>query len=201
MDIPVFEYLAVLKPDDGVSARIKEIKNYFQNEYGCEYAAQLKPHCTLLKFPQYTHLEKQMIKRFESIARTLTPAKLNLDGFGNFPHHTIYVGVDQNPELEKIMKNIKVKLRPFLQKIETLKPVYVKKAHITIARKMNEAQFELAWDEWKNRPFKAIVNADEILLLKRPLDPETMAATGTYQRVDSFKLSGSDTEVEQLLLF
>jgi len=201
MDIPVFEYLAVLEPDDGVSARIKEIKNYFQNEYGCEYAAQLKPHCTLLKFPQYTHLEKQMVKRFDAIARTLAPAELRLDGFGNFPHHTIYVRVDQNQQLEKIMKNIKVKLRPFLQKIETLKPTYLKNPHITIARKMNEVQFELAWDEWKNRPFKAVLNANHILLLKRPLDPETLAATGTYQIVERFKLSGSDAEIEQLLLF
>ena len=96
-------------------ARIDKIHNKFH------HAAQLKPHCTLLNFAQYQNMENYLIKRFDSLARSFSPVKITLDGFGQYPFHNIYVKVEDDKKLSKTVKIMRLKLKPVLKDSKHLK--------------------------------------------------------------------------------
>lgn len=201
MEILLNEYLLIISPDENIDKELIKIKCEFRDNYGCTHAAQLKPHCTLLNFAQYQNMENHLIKRFDLLASCFSPVKITLDGFGQYPFHTIYVKVEDDKKLSKMVKIMRLKLKPVLKGFETFKTTYMSDPHLTIARRMTEAQFDQAWTEWKKRKFSSSFNAANILLLKRPVNEIDFQPQGNYKEVKHFELTGQEEKEEQLTLF
>ena len=154
-----------------------------------------------MNFVQYQNMESYLIRRFESLVRSFSPVKITLNGFGQYPIHTIYVKMEDDKKLSKMVKIMRMKLKAVLKGFETFRTTYLTDPHLTIARRMTEAQFDLAWAEWKKRKFNSSFNATNILLLKRSINEIDFQPQGNYQVVNHFELTGQEEKEEQLALF
>jgi 2'-5' RNA ligase len=195
-----YEYLLVISPSGNVSADIAKIKRIFGEHYGCLFADRLISHLTLSNFIQGASYEERLIEWFKRYASSIDPLKINLNGFGMFKKHTIYVNVEQQKPLLEIIKGFKVRFRKQLQGFKEFPPVFVNHLHVTIARRMNDLQAERAWQDWQHREFEGAFEANTMVLLRRTFDSLT-GETGYYKEVESFRFEGKNLYGRQLGLF
>jgi 2'-5' RNA ligase len=201
METSLNEYLLIISPDENINKELIKMKCEFRDNYGCTYAAQSHPHCTLMNFVQYQNMENYLIRRFESLVRSFSPVKITLNGFGQYPIHTIYVKMEDDKKLSKMVKIMRMKLKQVLKGFETFKTTYLTDPHLTIARRMTEGQFDQAWTEWKKRKFNSSFEATHILLLRRSISEIDFQPKGNYKEVKHFELTGAEEKEEQLALF
>jgi len=190
----VFEYVLVISPDEVTCAFMSEIKNIFKIQYGCEYAASLIPHITLINFVQFEMNEKRIVEYLERFSKSVNPFDIQLNGFGQFPSHTIFVNVSTKAPIVKIVKDIQTKFSKFLQPTEHEKPKFIKNPHLTIARQMTESQHNMAWEEWKDKEYVSTFKARGMSLLKRKI------TGGKCQTVATLKFEGDGISDIQLTL-
>lgn len=200
VDLKLYEYLLVISPSALINIEISRIKLGFHEVYGCEKCAYLKPHITLLNFVQYGTMEQKIIDRFERFTRSVAPENIELDGFGSFQKHTIYVNVLTKVPIVKLVKGIRKRFANILRPSMELKTHFITNPHITIARGMTEEQHAQAWEQWNGKEFDSTFVAKEMVLLKRGLDDEGKVA-GNYQIVKRFAFTGTGIEGKQLDLF
>jgi len=201
MEIVLNEYLLVISPEDDISKEITKIKYEFRDHYGCIQAARLKPHCTLMNFVQHQRVENHLIREFDSIVASFTPKAITLDGFGQYPMHTIYIKIKESKKIKEMITALKLKFRSVKNEIKPLKPIYPSDPHLTIARGMTQVQFNQAWTEWGKRKFNSSFNAYNVRLLKRQIDEKDLKPKENYQIVKDFKLAGQEKKDKQLILF
>src|SRR6185437_9979243 len=89
----IYEYLLVISLDKAGAAQVAEIKNFFKSSYRCGCAAGLIPHITMVNFIQYERNEKKVNFYLERFSKSINPFEIQLNGFGHFESHTIYVNV------------------------------------------------------------------------------------------------------------
>lgn len=163
------EYLIVLSPHEELWNKIKKVKEEFAEKYKSEHAKWGKPHITLANFVQFEMMEEKLVNRLNTIAMGYHPIKIELKHFGSFPSHTIFINVDTQLQIKSLVKE----LRP-AQQLMTLnkdnKPHFFDTPHLTVARKLVPWQYEKAWLEYSNKQFTGRFIANEMLLLKRPID-------------------------------
>jgi 2'-5' RNA ligase len=201
MEILLNEYLLIISPEENIRTELIKIKYEFRDKYGCTHAAQLKPHCTLMNFIQPQHMENYLIKALDSLAASFSPIKITLDGFGQYPIHTIYIKIEDNKEIRKMVTALRLKFKPISKAIKPFKPTYLSAPHLTIARRMTDTQFNLAWTEWGKRKFDSSFNAYSIRLLKRQINENDLRPKENYHVVKDFELAGQEEKKEQLTLF
>jgi len=195
------EYLLVISPEESVSEEITKIKYKFSDDYGCKYAARLKPHCTLMNFVQHQRVENHLIREFDSIVASFIPIAITLDGFGQYPMHTIFIKIKDGKKIKEMVTALKLKFRSVKNEIKPFKPIYLSDPHLTVARGMTQAQFNQAWTEWGKRKFSSSFNVNNVRLLKRQIDEKDLKPKENYQIVKDFKLAGQKKKGKQLILF
>lgn len=188
------EYMVVLQPHEDLYQKIMNIKRGFSTAYENSMATALKPHISLVRFLQYEMKEPHLHNRLKMLAMAMPAFKLELDGFGSFPSHTIYIKV----QTQEAVKMISRKLRS-AQSLMTInkenKPLFLHEPHIAIARKLLPWQYEKGWQEYSGRHFHASFIADQLLFLKRP------NGTKAWQVVDHLKMMNLPVETRQGDLF
>ncbi len=193
-NLKVHEYLLVLSPHEDLWNKIMIIKEEFANTYNCRFAASLKPHITISKFVQHQMVERRIDNRLKMIAMGLPSFKIDLDNFGSFPTHTIYINVKTQEPIKAIAKKVKE-----AQKLMTLdknnKPYLITEPHLTIARKLLPWQYEKAWLEYSNRHFSGSFMADHLLLLGR------LVGDKAYKIINRYELMNLAVETKQGDLF
>ena len=190
----VFEYLLVISPDEVTSASLSGIKNIFKIRYGCEYAASLIPHITLINFVQFEMNEKRIVEYFERFSKSITPFDVQLNGFGQFPPQTIFVNVSTKAPIVKIVNDMQTKFSKLLQPTERERPKFIKNPHLTIARQMLESQHSKAWEEWRAEEYVSTFRASEMSLLRRKI------TGGKCQTIATLQFGGDGTSDVQLTL-
>jgi len=195
-----YEYLLVISPSGNVSADIAKIKRIFGMQYDCLFADRLIPHLTLSNFIQSAYYEEKLIEWFKQYASSIDPLKINLNGFGMFKKHTIYVNVEQQSPLREIIKGLKIRFRNQLQGFKEFPPIFGNHLHVTIARRLNDQQAERAWRDWQHQEFKGAFEASSMILLKRIFNPLT-GVTNNYNEVGRFRFEGKNFYGHQLGLF
>ncbi len=186
----LYEYLLIISPDEFVNGKIKEIKTLFAEQYGYKNTANLEPHVTLINFIQYHTSEFRIINCIEKFCRSVVPFTVTLKGFGNFEPHTIYAKLDSTVNVVAIVKNIRTRFKNLLASSANSKPSFTTKSHLTIARGMTHKQFDLAWKRWQKEDFLASFNVNQMILIKRELNPIDLKPIGTYRPVQDFVFSG-----------
>lgn len=197
-DEKLFEYLLLLPVDDAVSDKVQQIKRVFWAEFGCKQALN-KPHLSLIDFVQYESSEFRIANCFEKFAKSVSPTLIDLNGFGEFPTHTIYINVESAAPIRTIVQEMRHQFNSLLKQRIGLGPSYVDRPHLTIARGMDETQFHSAWKNWNNVRFEDAYVANEMLLIKREVDKKTLAPITKYRPVKHFPFLGKKRD-EQLML-
>ena len=163
----VYEYLLVLSPHEELQTQIQSIKKEFAQKYKVPQAIHAKPNVALVNFFAYEMTQERIINRISVIAMGITPFKIELNGFGSFPTHTIYINVTTKLPIQEVVRELKS-----AQQLMTLnkdhKPHFIEESHLTICRKLKPWQYEQGWLEYSHTHFTGRFIADSMALLKRP---------------------------------
>ena len=190
--IAFYEYLLIISPNEETGLKTLAIKNSFK-EYGCHNAANQIPHITLANFVQFNTMEDRIVYRFENFAKSIKPFEVKLNGFGQFPSHTIFINVATKAPIVTIVKNMKGPFKHLLQPNKQDAPHFITIPHLTIAREMLKSQHSRAWADWQHKEFTASFEAFEMILLRREI------GRGAYHVVKHIPFEGSQACGEQLI--
>lgn len=166
------EYLLVLTPHEELRNKIMEIKKEFGSKYKTVVAVKSKPHLTLVNFVSLAMMEEKIIQRFQAIARSMAPFKVELKDYGSLPSHSIFINVISKLPVQSLVKELKNAQRLLKLNKET-RPHFIDDPQLIICRKLKPWQYEEGWLEYCHRQFTARFIADSMLLLKRPSGEKT----------------------------
>jgi 2'-5' RNA ligase len=195
MNIPAYrqaQYLLVLQPHEDLRNRILQQKQAFHTAYQTPVPGG-KPHITLAQFVTWQMSEERLSNRLHTIAMGSYPFKVELNGYGSFPSHTIYINVATKNHIQHLVKELKVAQR--LMKSSDSSPHFITEPHITLASKLLPWQYEKAWLEYEHKHFTGSFIAGSMLLIKRPLDSRA------WQIVERFELMNLPVSTKQGALF
>ena len=187
------EYLLVLQPHEDLWDKIMDIKKEFAEKYEAPAAAFGKPHITLVKFSQLQLMEDRICHRLKMIAMGILPFKVELNNFGSFPSHTIYINTEAKVATKLLIRQLKTAQQ--LMKTKAQKPHFIEEPHLTIARQLLPWQYEKAWLEYSNSHFSGRFIANNMLLLRRP------EGAKVYQSVQHFEFMNTPVVSKQGELF
>jgi len=191
--LPV-EYLLVLQPHASLWGEITTIKKKFEADYKFEQIKIGLPHITLAMFKQYTATENRIVQSLRNNAKTLSPFKVEMKGFGSFPTHTIYINIVSKVPIVNAVKTLRQNAQTFMKTDKDNKPFFITEPHLTIARRLQPWQYEKSWLEYQQANFHGRFIADHALLLKRK-------AGEFYKPVERFMFEGIKRTVIQNILF
>lgn len=189
---PEAEYLLVIQPHADLYDKIMTCKNEFAEKYNAAAAAFGKPHITLLRFKQVLMAEEKITRYIGAIASGCPPMKIELNNFGSFPSHTIYLNIVGKQAIRYMVRELK-SVQRLVKGSE--KPHFITEPHLTIARRLQPQQYEQAWKEYQHLPFSWLFIADHLLLLKRA------PGMRSYEQAASFQLLNKSTAATQGALF
>ena len=185
------EYLLVLNPHEDLRDKIMQVKKEFYEKYKAAITLYSQPHITLVNFIQLEMIESRLINRLKTIATGYRSFKVDLNGFGSFPCHTIFINIESKQQIQ----NLEKELRQAQQLNKDNKPHFINNPHLTVARKLLPWQYEQGWSEYSHRHFTGCFMADEMLLLKRPLEGRS------YKIVQRFEFMNLPVKTTQSKLF
>jgi len=190
----IAEYLLVLEPHEALKQTIQSVKQYFADQYDCPAAVYSKPHITILKCMQFCMAESRWIPKLQRIVATAVPFMVELENFGNFPTHTIYIQVKTKNQIVELVKSLK-EIQSLIKLDKEHKPHFVTEPHLSIARQLQHWQFEQGWREYGNSEFSGRFMADHVLLMRKRVEEKK------YEVIGRFAMSGIQQTVEQMQLF
>ena len=191
----VYEYLLVLTPHEELRNRILQVKKGFSEQYKTAFAAGSRPQLTLVNFVQYAMMEERLVNRLRVVAMGQTPFKVELQNFGSFPSHTIYIQVATRSPILSLVKDIRQETQRLMKLNDENKPHFITEPHITIARKLQPWQYEKGWLEYSRKHFSGRFIADGMTLLRRP------AGELKYQVIQQFHFQNMPVITRQGELF
>jgi 2'-5' RNA ligase len=111
--------------------------------------------------------EDDLVNALEKFAQQFSPFTLSLKNFSCFSPKVIFIDVSTNPCLNELQKELhkfcKRELNVFNADYKE-QPFY---PHLTLAfRDLKKPAFQKAWDEFKDKDFKADFVVEQITLLK-----------------------------------
>ena len=187
------EYLLVIQPHESLWHEIRSIKEKFAIDYSCEQAKKGLPHITLARFKQFQATENRIRQSLRNNARTITAFKVEMNDFGSFPSHTVYINILSKIPIMNAVKALR-QAQKFMKIDKDNKPHFITEPHLTIARKLLPWQYEKGWLEYERAHFKGRFIADHALLLKRKQGEY-------YKQVEKFMFEGIKEDIKQGELF
>lgn len=160
------DYLLVLEPHEALRSTIMDVKQSFADKYECPAALYSKPHITLLRFMQFNMLEARIVHRLNTLITGSASFIVELEDFGSFPTHTIYINIKTKVQITELVKSLRP-VQKLLKFDREHKPHFITEPHLTVARKLLPWQYEKGWLELSNSHFSGRFMAGHVLLLRR----------------------------------
>lgn len=163
-------YFIALLPNAEIGKEIIRLKQEFAEKYDARRALRVLPHITMqVPFTASPALEKTLCPALSEFAASMTPFEIRLRGFGGFSftkRKVLYVNVEKN---EGII-NLHQQLMEFLRKDFGFSHMLARHGfnpHISLAfRDLSDLEFDMAMQEYGNRPFDASFQVRNLYLLR-----------------------------------
>ncbi len=188
------DYLLVLEPHEALREEIMQVKNYFGKTYDCAASVSGKPNITLVRFTQYEMIEQRIVRRLQMIATEHASFVVELNDFGSFPSHSIFLNVTTKNQIIELVKSFRP-IQHLLKIDKDRKPHFITDPYINIARKLLPWQYEKGWLEMSNTHFSGKFVADQLLLLRK------REGEKRYETLRKFKLMNEKIITKQGELF
>jgi 2'-5' RNA ligase len=162
------QYFVAIVPPSPFYEQAKELKVYFKDQYQSKASLNSPPHITLhMPFKWKEEKEEEIASALSDFSSQHSLFSLKLQNFSCFPPKVIFIDVDRNEEIAHLQKELyrfcKRKLNLFNADYKDL-PFH---PHLTLAfRDLKKRNFELAWEEFKEKEFEACFDVRKIVLLK-----------------------------------
>jgi 2'-5' RNA ligase len=179
-------FFIALIPNRELRDKINTIKKDFSERFGSSKALKVYPHITLkAPFKCSDNGRKELLNWFSEIFIQQKPFLIHLKDFGAFHNKNnpvVFVNPVKNNELIKMQRELMVSFN-------SLFPAYIHqvdlnfKPHMTVAyRDLTPANFSLAWQEYKNKPFNEIFEVNSIYLPEHDTKKWNLIATYNLSR-------------------
>lgn len=188
------DYQLVVLPPEEVRSRILRARKEFSDKYRVSPALGGKPWLALMGFRQVEMMEERIVQRLRTVAMGFYPFKVELDGFGSFPAHSLFIRVSSKTALRNLVREIKPWQRLLKGEADN-KPYFMEDPYFLLGRKLQPWQYEEAWKEYRDRHFTGRFIAEAMMLLKRPPNG------GAYQLVERFEFRNLPVNTVQGQLF
>lgn len=189
------EYLLVLKLPEAIWRKIEKVKEAFAHAYEAPQARWGKPHITLARFVQYELMESRIVNHIKTISMGQYPFKIELQNFGSFPSHTVFIQMATRRPLQQLVQQLRSQTQKLMKFNEENKPHFITDPVITVATNLQPGQHHKAWTEYNKKHFTGKFIADSLLLLKRPVNGKN------YQIAERFIFQNLPVSVKQGELF
>lgn len=162
-----WEYMLVIRPHEELQQRIAVLRQSFHKEYKTEVKPSSQTQLTLVSFNQYEMMEERICNRLQQIAMAIPPFRIELNDYGSFPAHTIYMKVATRGPVQDLVRHIRSEAGRLMRKGDEHKPHFITDPHIILATKLKPWQYEKGWLEYHRRSFHGKFIAAEMTLLRR----------------------------------
>lgn len=160
-------YFIALLPPEEIREDVRQLKLEMKKRFDASHALKSPAHITLqMPFRREEEFESEIIETLQNFAVNQSPFALSLNGFDAFPPRVLFIKIEEHPPVQNLHSKLNVVLSNSLSFTEKeikqqLHP------HLTIAtRDLHKAAFHAAWDEFKNREFRASFDVNSLFLLK-----------------------------------
>jgi 2'-5' RNA ligase len=167
-EVQLFEYLLIISPDGMVWQKIMTEKKYFFSLCQATMALYGKPHITLANFMTYDMGEHKLVEILKGIGSKQCVFEVSLKNYNHFKTHTIYADIENKLPFNELTKMLKANAYNNMKSHAADRPFIGNNAHLTIARRLEEWQFEKAWKEYANKKISEKLIAEGMYLLRRP---------------------------------
>lgn len=175
-------YILVIQPHEALGIMIQDLQIQLHSGYHTENVMKKKPGIMLARFTAYKANEKYICQLMQQIYNHTPPLCIELEGFGSYPMHTIFIKVKNTNDVKSLQKKLKSKSRYL--KAGDDDPYFPDTAVINIAQKMSKEIYQKVIIEYEQGNFTARFMANEIMLLRKNNDADR------YRELKRFILAG-----------
>ncbi|MFZ1785105.1 MAG: 2'-5' RNA ligase family protein [Ferruginibacter sp.] len=189
----VYEYLLVIDPHEELRHRIKKSRLQLTEKYHIQQPQTGRPHVSLLRFTAVKMLEEKLINRLQYIAMAEKPFVIELQDYGSYPMHAIFIKIANQPRVLQLIKNLKQARQ--LMKSGGEDPHFLQDPQIALAGRLPKEKYLEIMKEYLHKKFTGRFYADAFLLLRRAKNEKR------YQIVRRFEFQCLPVSTAQGVLF
>jgi 2'-5' RNA ligase len=160
-------YFIAIIPDTDLSKEITALKKQLAEKYNSKAALKLPPHITLYPPFKWDHKnEDSIINALTNFVNGKENFIVSLNGLGCFEPRVIFIKPDPSEKLGKLRTDLLTFLKTSisLSDPQNERPF---RPHITLAsRDLQKEDFYKAWEEFRDKEFKRMLEVNSIALLK-----------------------------------
>lgn len=162
------QYFIAFIPPSPILDETWKLKQYFQEKYNSKAALNSPPHITLhMPFWWKQEKESHLIAELKNFAENFDPIKICLDNFSSFPPRVIFINVVKSEMLTAFQKALQRLCKTEFNLFNSNYQEQPYHPHLTLAfRDLRKTAYLQAWEEFKNKEYKAEFMADKLSLLK-----------------------------------
>jgi 2'-5' RNA ligase len=161
-------YFIALIPPPPIIDDVLLFKHYFKEKYNSKAALNSPPHVTLqMPFLWPDSKIEILVKTLDDFAQGRQAITIDLNDFGCFAPHTIFLSVNPNPQLQQLESDLKKCCLANLN----LPTAHIDEKkfhpHLTLAfRDLKKEEFATAWAEFKHRNYRSSFKVSSLVLLR-----------------------------------
>jgi len=189
----LYEYLLVIDPHEELRHKIEKSRLQLTEKYRVQQPQTGRPHISLVRFTAVSKMEDRIINRLQLIAMAEKPFLVELQDYGSYPMHAVFIKIANQPRVLELIKNLK-QARPLL-KAAGDDPHFLQDPQIALAGRIPKNKYLELMKEYLHKKFTGRFYADAMLLLRRP------AHEKRYQIVKRFEFACLPVTTAQGVLF
>lgn len=188
-----YEYVAIIELPNELRGRIEQLREELTRRYQMVQPEPGRAIIALVRFSAIRTTEEKIVNRLRQIAGAEKPFVIELEDYGGYPMHAIFIRIANQQRILQLIKNLK-KARA-LMKAGGEDPHFLQDPNIVLAGRIEKEKYRDAITAYEQKRFKAQFMAASFLLLKRPQHEKK------YQVVKRFQFEGIPVSVGQGVLF
>jgi len=187
------EYLLVIDIPEALRHKIEKAREELVTNYPLRQPKTGRPHIGLLRFTAFQLQEQKIMDHIMVITLAQQPFLVELNDFGGYPMHSIYIQVRTKEKIRMLVKACKA-LRPLL-KTNGEAPHFLDDPVIPLAARMDKHVYMHAMKEYRGKHFNGRFLVSSVLLLSRGNRQER------YQVLGRFPMENLPVGIQQGALF
>jgi 2'-5' RNA ligase len=189
----LYEYLLVIDPHEELRHKIEKSRLQLTEKYRVQQPQTGRPHISLVRFTAVNRMEDRIINRLQLIAMAEKPFQVELQDYGSYPMHAVFIKIANQPRVLELIKNLKQARR--LLKAAGDDPHFLQDPQIALAGRIPKDKYLELMKEYLHKKFTGRFYADAMLLLRRPVQEKR------YQIVKRFEFACLPVTTAQGVLF
>lgn len=162
----LYEYLLVAHPNSALNEILMKIKKHFSGNYNSPVAVKTHPHITVANFMAREVMEPTIARWIQHIIGAQYSFYVCLNRFTGFPHHTIYLQVENPAPFQQLAKQLH-SVNEYIRSSACPPVKFITRPQLTIARRLTENVYKEAMDELSQHTFQESFMVEELVLLRR----------------------------------